>query len=376
MEKFQLMPILFLLSANFIFYITFVQFGLLRMIDERFGLSIDSLGLPLGLMALTGAASSILAGYLLDRSQVSLKTVFKIACVLSIIEGFAAFLSINIYNQGLLTPLFCVLGLMMGANGVLVIRVVEVWPAGRRGILAGISMALVYLPANVMAGSIALAERVALTNCILVMAAGALCLTSSADMNPSVGSRNISFSYPKSVIILASFVAVDSFIFHIETNREDLYRHTWDGRWLLNGIVHSLSAVAAGFLWDRRGERPVFAVVVSAFLLSSTLFIIFPVGYLTGLVSTLFYNTAVSFYGILLLIIWFYVDSGIGAGLKIGLGMGVVGWLASPLGIMTAMKLISEPVPLLFIGPLSIITVLALINARIMNLPQRPRHTK
>jgi hypothetical protein len=69
-------------------------------------------------------------------------------------------------------------------------------------------------------------------------------------------------------------------------------------------------------------ERALFLFTLSAFALSLALLILFPMGSFTGIISTLFYNTAVSFYGILLLIIWFCVDSGIGTGFKIGAGMG------------------------------------------------------
>jgi len=109
-------------------------------------------------------------------------------------------------------------------------------------------------------------------------------------------------------------------------------------------------------------ERALFLFTLSAFALSLALLILFPIGSFTGLISTLFYNIAVSFYGILILISWFYVDSGIGSGFKIGAGMAVVGWVASPAGIAVAMKSMSLPIPALFSGPLILIMLLFLIK--------------
>jgi hypothetical protein len=109
-------------------------------------------------------------------------------------------------------------------------------------------------------------------------------------------------------------------------------------------------------------ERALFLFTLSAFALSLALLILFPMGSFTGVISTLFYNTAVSFYGIFMLIVWFCVDSGIGTGFKIGAGMAVVGWVASPAGIALAMKSMSVPVPALFSGPLILIMFLFLIK--------------
>ena len=356
------MPLASLISANFIFYITFVQFSLLGMIEKRFSLSIESLGLPLGLMALTGALSSVLTGYLLDRSSTSLRKVFNIACFLSILQGFAAVYSITIYDHMLLNPFFIAIGFLMGINGVLVVRVAEAWPAKNRGTAAGWTMAVVYLAANLMAGFITMPERIALINAIVAVIIGSLCILSKADIHPSADPRKFHGGYLKIVLFLAALVAIDSFVFHLEINREELYRYTWEGRWLWNGVVHAVSAIFAGLLWDRRMERALFLFTLSAFALSLALLILFPIGSFTGLISTLFYNIAVSFYGILILISWFYVDSGIGSGFKIGAGMAVVGWVASPAGIAVAMKSMSLPIPALFSGPLILIMLLFLIK--------------
>lgn len=356
------MPLASLISANFIFYITFVQFSLLGMLEKRFGISIESLGLPLGLMALTGASFSVLTGYLLDRYSISLRKVFYIACFLSILQGFAAVYSITIYDHRLLNPFFIAIGLLMGVNGVLVVRIVEAWPAKKRGTAAGWTMAVVYLAANLMAGFITMPERIALINGIVTVIIGSLCLSSKADIHPSADSCEFHGGYLKIVLFLAALVAIDSFVFHLEINREELYRHTWEGMWFWNGGVHAVSAIFAGLLWDRRMERTLFLLTLSVFALSLALLILFPIGSFTGLISTLFYNTAVSFYGILMLIVWFCVGSGIGTGFKIGAGMAVVGWVASPAGIAVAMKSMSVPIPALFSGPLILIMFLFLIR--------------
>jgi hypothetical protein len=300
------------------------------MVEKRFALSMESMGLPLGLMALTGASFSVLTGYLLDRYSISLRKVFNIACFLSILQGFAAVYSITIYDHRLLNPFFIAIGLLMGINGVLVVRVVEAWPAKKRGTAAGWTMAVVYLAANLMAGFITMPERIALINGIVTVTIGSLCILSKADIHPSADPCKFHGGYLKIVLFLAALVAIDSFVFHLEINREELYRYTWEGRWLWNGGIHAVSAIFAGLLWDRRMERALFLFTLSAFALSLALLILFPMGSFTGVISTLFYNTAVSFYGILILIIWFYVDSRIGTGFKIGAGMAVVGWVASP----------------------------------------------
>ncbi|MEK7851010.1 MAG: MFS transporter [Deltaproteobacteria bacterium] len=370
------MPFIFLLSANFIFYITFVQFGLLRMINGRFGLSIESLGLPLGLMALTGALASVSTGYLIDKYSLSLRRIFHIASIISILEGAVAIYSMAVFNRDSLPPLFVVLGLLMGINGVLVIRVVEAWPVTTRGLMAGCAMALVYLAANIIAGFVSTPERVALICGIVTVINGVLCLPYPLQNPPSPpfakGENFLSpplkkgdqggLSYLKVIVILAGLVAVDSFVFHIETNREELYRYTWEGRWLWNGIVHAVTAIAAGVIWDKRGERPVFAIMLSAFALALILLALFPIGYFTGFISTLFYNTAVSFYGIMMIVIWYYIAPEIGTGLKIGTGMAFAGWVASPLGIGLAIKTASAPVNVLLIGPLIVVMFLVLIN--------------
>lgn len=362
------MPILLLLSANFIFYITFVQFGLLRMINGRFGLSIESLGLPLGLMALTGAFTSVSIGYLIDKYSISQKRVFYTACIISILEGTVAVFSIDFLSRGLLLPVFIVLGLLMGTNGILVIRAVESWPVVKRGIMAGTAMALVYLLANILAGSISTPERVALINGILVAVIGALCLSFKIELRPypnpisTIESGSMPFGYFKAIAILATLVAVDSFVFHLETNKKELYAYTWEGRWLWNGAVHAVSAIAAGLVLNRRGEQPVFTIALSVFALALILLILFPMGYFTGFISTLFYNTAVSFYGILILIIWFCWDFKVGVGLRIGAGMAFIGWVASPLGIAAAIELIPAPIQFLLIGPLIVIIFLILIT--------------
>jgi MFS family permease len=378
------MPLLSLLSANFIFYITFVQFGLLKMISGRFDLSIDSLGLPLGLMALSGIYSSIATGLSLDRRQRPLNQVFRRACTFSVLEGFAAIASIMVFDQGLLIPLFVLLGLLMGSNGVLIIRVVETWPPEKRGIMAGYAMALVYLSANLMAGFISMPERIALINGILVVITGSICLSLKDWIDTRPGFQkgaqqcapipHSSLTLQWAVIILAALVAVDSFVFYLETNREDIYRYTWEGRWPWNGIVHAISAVAAGIIWDRKGDRPVFAASLSSFALSLFFLATLPIGLFTGLVSTILYNTAVSFYGIMMLVVWFSVASDMGLGLRIGVGMAFAGWIASPLGIALAMKALSLSASVAFLGPLIIIVFLFLINARIADLPQTQRH--
>ncbi len=356
------MPLASLISANFIFYITFVQFSLLGMIEKRFGLSMESLGLPLGLMALTGCLFSVLTGCLLDRYSPTLRKVFNIACFLSILLGFVAVYSITIYDHRLLTPFFIAVGLLLGINGVLVVRVAEAWPAKMRGTAAGWTMAVVYIAANLMAGFITMPERIALINGIVTVIIGSLCLASKADTHSSADPCEFHGGYLKIVLFLAVLVAIDSFVFHLEINREELYRYTWEGRWLWNGVVHALSAIFAGLLWDRRMEGTLFLLTLSAFALSLALLILFPIGPFTGLMSTLFYNTAVSFYGILILIIWFCVGSGTGTGFKIGAGMAVVGWVASPAGIAVAMKSMSVPIPALFFGPLILIILLFLIR--------------
>lgn len=370
------MPLLFLLSANFIFYIAFVQFGLLKIIEGRFGLSIEALILPLSAMAVTGAISSITVGYIIDRSQSTLRKVFNTACFLSILEGIAAVFSITVFNTGLLIPLFAALGLLMGINGVLVIRAVEAWPGARQGLTAGYAMAVVYLISSLLAGFVPMPERVALICGILAALTGALCLPFSVE-NPHLsnppsprfakGGNLLSpplekgeqggLSYLKVVIILATLIAVDSFLFHIETNREEIYGYTWEGRWLWNGIVHATAAIVGGVLWDKKGEGTVLKVIVAAFMLSLLILTLFPIGYLTGLISTLFYNTAVSFYGIMLLLIWLSVAPEKGIGFKIGTGMAVCGWIASPLGIGLAIKTASAPVNMLMIGPLAAVVI-------------------
>lgn len=335
------MPLLFLLSANFIFYITFVQFGLLRMVNSRFGLSIESLGLPLGLMALTGAISSIATGYMIDRASITLRKLFIIACILSVIEGFVAISAIMIYDRDHLIPLFISLGLLMGVNGVIVIRLVETWPLAKRGLMAGYAMAVVYLAANLMAGFIDMPERIALINGIAMVITGALCITSRSEVRASADAAKINIRYLNAVIFLAFLVAVDSFIFQMEINMKDLYRYTWEDRWLWNGVVHAIAAIVAGILWDRKGSRSVIITSLLALTASIFILIILPIGPFTGFVSTILYNTAVSFYGIMMLIVWFYAASDMGLGLRTGMGMAFAGWIASPLGIALAMKALS-----------------------------------
>ncbi|MCZ7582991.1 MAG: hypothetical protein M5R36_06470 [Deltaproteobacteria bacterium] len=213
----------FLLAAHFAYYVTFVQFALLRHLADAQGLAMDDLRGPLALLGACGIAASASAGWMLDRRKPPTLALG------SYIAGLAAWLAVGapgalwLADRGMPGPAFAALGMFLGAQIVLLLEFfTRLTPARLRGIFAGLAAAWAYLAANLIVGYAPTASFVARIDAVLV-AAGAVAVVLGAKHVRAVAPSNDGpavLGFRDAFIgaaVMAGVVLVDSFAFQTMT---------------------------------------------------------------------------------------------------------------------------------------------------------------
>ena len=329
-----------LLGASFLFYVTFVQYGLLRHARLNLGLAESDLMPGFGLLAGLGIAGSLLAGRLIDRWRPAALRLAHLTAALSGLLAAVAFLSLLATNRLQLILCFAPLGLLLGLLIVVLLHLFTVWvPADVRGWCAGGAAAFVYLAANVIA---IFSERPDIIGWFdILLIAGNIAVVGLngrawRQLAPVTAGREIGlWAMLRGLWPLALVVLIDTALFVlVSRDPGPTAIFAGPGDWLANGGEHFLAALLAGGLYTRLGWRKITRLAAAALAVLVVLFAMHRGGVadLSAAIQVV-YSLVVGFYTVSLFTLFGEEIPRGRPALGIAAGMVFVGWLASPAGI-------------------------------------------
>jgi hypothetical protein len=251
------------LTGSFVYYVTFVQLGVLSELIGRFA--------TLAMFGALGAAGCLVAGFGIDRLKPSQRALALVVAGCLAVEGLF----------GLLAARWVAAYPLLG--GVLGLHIIALWVLfGRalgerdRAVVAAVSCGAIYLAANLIVarasglGNVTFLGRAC--GGFALLAAVVLALSHIDGAPESVPSN-----FPTGTLIaLVVLIALDSYGFQMIVN--DLVRNRSDPAflrsipaegipmpWVANGVYHALAALPAGWLLLRRGRRDALLLSVAFF---------------------------------------------------------------------------------------------------------------
>lgn len=341
------MAICWLLFSSFTFYVTFVQYALLRRAELILGLAESDLTPGFGLLAACGIAGSLIAGWLIDRRRPHTDELAQVAAVLSGILAGLAIMFMQIYNYYLLLALFAPLGLALGLLIVVLLTLlVTRVPLRVLGIFAGLTTGAIYFVSSVLAIFSDQPDKIALFDTALIVGnivVVFLFLGALKDTSPlAVGRETDLAPLVLRLWPLALVVLVDTALFVLVSRAPgDTPILATGGDWIKNGAAHFLAATVVGTLYARLGWRRLTYVAATALALLVGAFIVHRLGLadLGGPIIGL-YSAVVGVYTVALFTVFGEETPRHKPAMGIALGMVLVGWVASPLGIILGTALL------------------------------------
>ncbi|MBD3352856.1 MAG: hypothetical protein GF364_15330 [Candidatus Lokiarchaeota archaeon] len=335
-----------MLVANYLSGVKLVQLGIPHLGGVVCSVPEAKLNLLMALMAVNACVVGIISGFLLNKVSLQIKSRLFILLGSFGIQGaitfFANFLSEPFHFTIWIIVFSLVLGFLLCQPFVFVFLLI---PSKNRGILAGLITGLAYLVGNMSMVEWTF-KGLSLETIIVTIPLGILILIALfnldklklLDFNEEKekthysDKRNI-YSFGIIVVLMFGVYFVDSFGF-LRLKGEPFFLLMWGGKfgvkiWL--GIVHLISALIMGWIYQKRGKYGPMIVFISAFIgfiVGDLLFASYPSGSLL-LVSSYIYCSAVSFYTINGFILWADLSDKTNISGRAGIGIGIGGWLSS-----------------------------------------------
>lgn len=312
-------------TATYVFFLIFAQFGFLKVVQTVVGVSGGWLKPIMAAMALAGIGGSAWAGWTFAENRSLRRMVGAFATC-----GAAAGVSLVAKSPALLVVVALLTGFGTGALTVTLAATLRRVIGGDRlgtaiGLGTGAAYAFCNLPLAFNAGPQTQALFALGAACVGILAVQMLDLRAPRQVPNG-------FDYQRPgivawVLIFLALVWLDSAAFNVVQHSPYLKELTWgSGRLYANAAIHFAAAMIAGYLLDQRWVgRSVF--VAAAMLCAACLSIESSREQLTE--GVLLYTAAVSIYSTALV---FYPARGNRASLA-AIVYGVAGWLGSALGI-------------------------------------------
>ena len=320
------------IAATYVFFLLFAQFGLLVMLQHELVVParVDA---AMAAMGLSGLAGSLLTGRWLGRLPVGravplgLLACAAVALVAPLAHGFAPLLLVSAATG--LSIAFLTVSLAAGLRDWL--------PAARFGLLIGAGTGAAYAISNVPVLFAAAPGLRAVLPGLLCAVAGLLMLraprraagwesSGHGGLDPAdVNLRGVlAFA-----LAFAALVGLDSAAFAIIQQSPALNAHAWgsDGRRIIQGTVHALAALLAGWLIDRARFRGLLWLTYALFGIAFAALIR---GFEGG---GPLYAAGISIYSTALVAYPGLRGGGVSPRWRSAIVYGVGGWLGSALGV-------------------------------------------
>jgi len=351
--------VLYPLICSFIFYVTFIQYALLRKWQEN-GMSSDNLFLGLAGMMIAGCIAATLVGWFLDNNENEMRLVPRVialATALLSMTGKAAMDATDSQNKILS---LVGLGIFLGILIVPILRQFVFHMSGFfLGLGAGIAAGVIYFSSCLIAGFLSDSETIGKLGIILLLSASALSIVFGRlfpEPKPMACEQKDKI-LPSWILILtlAAIVAGDTASFHTIINQPPKMPTLFSSEkiWLISGLVHLGAGILAGTLYWKQGTKRM--LIISAVLLCCTaiLLAIFTKHEGWRIPSIFFQGAMVGFYSTAFFAAWACITGADRSSLTIGIGITICGFIASAGGIgisMAGQKILTDIY--LFLPPL------------------------
>ena len=381
LQKYNL-PLRYLLvvttiASSYIFTITFVQLGLPNFGSITLGLDKDFVSKTIMFFGIVGGFSAFMGGKVLNkvRNNIHLIVLVHTISVVIAIGGRSLAPLVSSESAYLIWLLF--MGVIFGFGSAFSYSLAYLLlPPKNRGLVGGIITAIIYgIAAMSLPSSWTLDAFLhdSIVSTLLAYLSYLMLLifilgrpVSQLEVDRNVGEKPYrDYSIKKIFLGLTLVLFIDSFGFiRIVMGTEDFSILTWHGEFpmlVYIGVVHILSALIFGRIYDRK--NPIFIIKVSLifFFIADILFVLLygnpeyqkTLAYL----FVLFYAPAVSIYTIVYIMLIADVVTKKTMGSVYGLYGAIVGWIASFIstGISLSMiEVVSSKTHILMAGLLSI----------------------
>ena len=363
------------LATSFLYYVTFVQFGLMHYLEQELKMEAIPLFALVGSLALSGIIGGILAGTIIDRYRSQLRTLLATIGVCSVFSFGFAILIFQLVQLSWLYFITAALGLNLGVLIVTLLFVFNRYLHFRiRGIFAGLAAGTAYLAANVLVATV---ENPAMIGTVNACAIGSNLLIlvliwdsiSIAKPQPAINTSFRPAAFIAAISPLLLMIFLDTYCFY-PVGQESFGPYPvllLPEHWIKNGIWHMLLAFTAGLFAFSIGNRRLIQLGFISLAVAAVLLVANYYSPLRALIYPV-YSLQVSVYTIALFSMWGNLLPESKTGLWLGIGMAICGWLGSGAGIATSMigmRLL--PFPYFFV-PVVVISLLGLLLVRKRNL--------
>lgn len=345
------LPGILAVTATYVYFLLFAQFGFLRILQGRLGTTADIEG-AMAAMGITGLLTSFAAAPLLKRIAAR-----RLLAVGFVGAALAALLALAADGRGALMAVAAAIGAAAALVTVPLAAELRDLVRGRHfGLGVGVGTGLAYLICNlppIFEGSVALQAGISAAACLLGLAAVLRTSGKASEAGPRTALRPrdvAGWGFASVVVSFLALIWLDSAAFAVIQETAALKALTWgDGpQELIQGSVHLLAAVAAGRLIDRGHFRSLLLATFALFAVA------FPLleggaGGLVVLAGPL-YAVGISIYSTALVAYPSYLGDGPGRvprRYRAALVYGVAGWIGSALGVGMAQDLHRVPAVLL-----------------------------
>ncbi|MDP8221835.1 MAG: hypothetical protein P9L99_00630 [Candidatus Lernaella stagnicola] len=339
--------ICWLLFSSFTFYVTFVQYALLRRATLVLHWAEKDLTPGFALLAICGIAGSLAAGYAIDRRKPFTDHLAQAAAGISGVVAVVAVAMMQVTSRLLLLALFAPLGFALGLLIVLLLTLmVTRLPLRILGIFGGFTAGAIYLVSNLLAVFSDNPDKIGMYDAILVASnvVVVFLFMDSLRNTPSVpaGCDTTSGRMVKALLPLAAVVFADTALFVLVSRApgENAILAT-SGDWFANGVIHFLAAAFAGLFYVRVGWKKLNAVAAAALVMLIAAYLThrFTGTDLRGPILGL-YGAVVGIYTVALFTVFGEEAPRAHPATGIAWGMVLVGWVASPAGIALGTALV------------------------------------
>ena len=360
-----------LVAATYVYFLLFAQYGLVRLLDERFAGESEPVQLAMAAMGLSGICASFVVGSLLRVApgESLLRIGFAACAVVAVAASGATRLSSLVVLSG------CV-GVALATVTVTLAARLRTWASGSAlGLQIGLGTGAAYLLCNLPP----LFEGAPQRQAVLAAAAAVVgMLVASGRPHAPVGAPAGSadrdarpLRFAGLVLVLLALVWLDSAAFNVIQLTGDLKAVTWEGGGkIVLGVTHFCAAVLAGLALDRGALRSLLLATFALFVVAFRL-LVDPAG--APIWAGPLYAVGISVYSTVLVALPSL--HGIGAGLvprrlRAAALFGIAGWLGSALGVGMAQDLRTIPAWFLWAAGVVVVASVALGWAPVVRVTQ------
>jgi hypothetical protein len=329
-----------LLFTSFTFYVTFVQYALLRRAEFTLYLSEQDLLPGLALLAVFGIAGSLWAGRLIDRHRPTITDLTKHAGRLSAMLAVAAVWAMNAEAVKWVNLSFAPMGVLLGLLIVVLLYLFGACvPETQWGSTAGIVAGMVYLMSSLLGGFSPKPEDIGLFDAGLLLSNAVLVVVLRKRLREPAAvalGRDTSFGgMLESLWLLALIVLVDTALFVVISRSTSSAPVLGTSRqWIVFGMAHVAASLVAGWAYRALGWRRIVYIAAGCLAALIGLFVAHRLG-VTGLAwpMLVLYGAVVGLYTVSLFTAFAVETPRDRPATGIAAGIILVGWLCSPAGI-------------------------------------------